>query len=105
MRDEHAKGRGCRLTIIGTGNAPQPDCSSVAAVALTWLRLRLGFPLPILGKRTTNGVRFLEIAYARAVPPAWLLDFPYSRYKVGTTTMFRKVDVTSPHKITIAMGV
>jgi hypothetical protein len=36
--------------------------SSVAFVALASLRLRLGFPLPILSKRTTNIVGFLESA-------------------------------------------
>ena len=30
---------------------------------------------------------------------------PYLRYNVGTTTMFKNVDVTSPHKMTTAIGV
>ena len=32
-------------------------------------------------------------------------DLPYRRNNAGTTAMFNKVEVTSPHRITIAMGV
>ena len=30
---------------------------------------------------------------------------PYFRYNVGTTNMFSSVEVVSPHRITIAIGV
>ena len=39
------------------------------------------------------------VAVLVAAPP------PYRKYNVGTTNMFRSVDVVNPQRITIAMGV